>query len=694
MKKKKKNLIIIVSILILLIIGSILFIFKFDFRNKNALTLEENKWIDTNKHDVIDIALINDVPILSYDGSGLVYNFFDDVTDDLSLKFNVVSYKLDGTSEYSYKMDIVSNPSNNDIVLLKDNMILITKSNTQYKTVDQIDALRIGVLAQDKTILTNYFSGKNIQFVEYSSYAELKNSLVVQDTTIEQDPNIATESVDGIIILKTVFTKEMIENNYNVSFEFNDLNKYFVLSINGNNVLKSILSKRFNNWIEDDYEESYNESLLSNYFEFKNISDVEEKTLKSKSYTYGFIDYGFYNYLDNDKISGLSGLILKDFNRFSGLSITYTRYNSISTLLKDFNSNKVDFMLNIVDKSKYVSSIYETTGVFNKDLVIISGIDNVYVIDNLNSLNGKDVLTVKDSHLETLLISKGIKVKSYNNFEDLAKDFKSKDIAVVDLENYNYYKTSAFKDSKINYLINSTEKYNYVINDIQENSLFKDLFNFYVSYDSTNELVATNYSDIAYENTNIVYILVVIIIILVMYLVLDFSNHIKVMMKTVKKNKKVHLSKEDKLKYIDQLTSLKNRAYLNSKIESWDDSEVYPQSIIIIDLNNISYINDNYGREEGDKVITEAANILIQHQLQNSEIIRTDGNEFLIYLVGYNEKQIISYLRKLNKELKNLSHGFGAASGYSIIMDAIKTVDDAVNEATLDMKNNKEDIEY
>ena len=40
------------------------------------------------------------------------------------------------------------------------------------------------------------------------------------------------------------------------------------------------------------------------------------------------------------------------------------------------------------------------------------------------------------------------------------------------------------------------------------------------------------------------------------------------------------------------------------------------------------------------------------------------------------------------------AYGFGAASGYSIINDAIKTLDDAVNEATLDMKNNKEDIEY
>ena len=171
-------------------------------------------------------------------------------------------------------------------------------------------------------------------------------------------------------------------------------------------------------------------------------------------------------------------------------------------------------------------------------------------------------------------------------------------------------------------------------------------------------------------------------------------GHMKKIFAAIKIRRKIKMSKEDKMKYTDQLTSLKNRNYLNSKIEEWDESEVYPQSVIIVDLNNVSYINDNYGREEGDKVIKEAANILMQCQLENSEIIRTDGNEFLIFLVGYTEKQVISYLRKLTKEFKNLSHGFGAASGYSIITDAIKTFDDAVNEAVLDMKNNKEDIDY
>ena len=159
------------------------------------------------------------------------------------------------------------------------------------------------------------------------------------------------------------------------------------------------------------------------------------------------------------------------------------------------------------------------------------------------------------------------------------------------------------------------------------------------------------------------------------------------------KNKKSvnNLSKENKLRYIDMLTSLKNRNYLNDNIEKWDNSEVYPQTIIILDLNNVTYINDNYGHNEGDNLIKEAANILIKNQISNSEIIRTNGNEFLIYLVGYEEKQIISYIRKLNKEFKELAHGFGVALGYSMINDAIKTIDDAINEATLEMRNNKEE---
>ena len=125
-------------------------------------------------------------------------------------------------------------------------------------------------------------------------------------------------------------------------------------------------------------------------------------------------------------------------------------------------------------------------------------------------------------------------------------------------------------------------------------------------------------------------------------------------------------------------------------MKEWEESKVYPQTIVMIDLNNIKYVNDNYGHEAGDGLIIAAASTLVNTQLENSEIIRTDGNEFLIYLVGYTEKQIETYCKKLKKELKELPYGFGAALGYSMIYDDITTIDDAINDATLEMKNDKE----
>ena len=114
---------------------------------------------------------------------------------------------------------------------------------------------------------------------------------------------------------------------------------------------------------------------------------------------------------------------------------------------------------------------------------------------------------------------------------------------------------------------------------------------------------------------------------------------------------------------------------------------------IIIDLNQVQTINDTFCYEQGDAQIKAAANVLIKTQLDNTDIMRTDGNEYLIYMVGYQEKQVVSYIRKLYKEFKNLPYEHGAAIGYSMITNDIKTIEDAINESVDDMRNKKEELE-
>ena len=151
------------------------------------------------------------------------------------------------------------------------------------------------------------------------------------------------------------------------------------------------------------------------------------------------------------------------------------------------------------------------------------------------------------------------------------------------------------------------------------------------------------------------------------------------------------IKKEDRLYYFDAMTNLKNRNYLNDNIDFWSGTKVYPQAIVVIDINKLKLLNDRKGHEAGDNQIKAVANVLIKTQRDNSEIMRTDGDEFMIYLVGYDEKKIGSYIHKLNRELlSSLPHkDYGVSIGYSMITNEQTTIDDAINDSLLMIKKSK-----
>ena len=320
-------------------------------------------------------------------------------------------------------------------------------------------------------------------------------------------------------------------------------------------------------------------------------------------------------------------------------------------------------------------------------VAIITDNDTDLVVNNVTSLKGAEVLTVKNSKIAKYLKDNNIKTKEYDNIKDLINNINSTSIAAIDEYTYDYYVRLDLKNFKNLHTIDINNNYGYTI---KKNKNLNEFFDFYLSFINVKEIINESYKDLLLSNNNNKNLQIILSSIAIVLLAV--AGIITKIILSKKKDINSKLSKTDKLRYVDSLTSLKNRNYLNDNIEKWDNSEAYPQSIIIIDLNNIAYINDNFGHTEGDKVIVEAASILINHQLSNSEILRTNGNEFLIFIIGHDEKDIVTYIRKLNKEFKELSHGFGAATGYSMINDEIKTIDDAINEATLDMRNNKEEV--
>lgn len=671
--KKKRIMIISIVLLVLILIGISVYYF---FTKKDAttsLTVVEKQWVEKIKKENIDINIANNLPIYSYDGQGLFFNFLDDFNEEVGIKFNRLPYKEESKG-YSFKL--VDETKDNQMIIYKDNYAIISKNKIKYNNINELNNIKIGILETEKDNVSRYLNSK----AELISYAD-ENLLI--DSIINSDNN------DYVIIVpKTMYLKDILKNDLYVSYNITEMVKYYVFELGDNEKLNQIIKKYYEKWSEDNYENLYNKYFFSIYSSFNEINEKTKTAFKGKTYIYGYVNNIPFDGVIAGKEVGINMHLIKDFASFADIDIEYKKYSKIKDLTNDFNDKKVDIVFNYYNKD--YKNAYNTVSVYDENIVVLSKLSNDNVMNSLYSLVNKDVAAISSSKIEKYLKDNNININTFKNVNTMIEKIKDETIVIVDMYTYNYYKNTEFAQYKIDYQFYLNSDYNYVINNDEENETFIDFFDFYLSFMNEKSVINNEfYSLLNVKDNNWLFFLILPVLLAIYGTIVLVINISKLLSKVVKKNET--LSKEDKLKYIDMLTSLKNRNYLNDNIEKWDASEIYPQSIIVVDLNNVAYINDNYGHEEGDKLIKEAANILIRNQIINSEIIRSDGNEFILYLVGYDEKQIVSYIRKLNKEFKELTHGFGVATGYSMILDAIKTIDDAVNEATLDMRSNKEE---
>ena len=665
----------IIAIIVILILGSIGVVRFFTKEDQNTtLTVIEKKWIEDNKNNVIDFATLNNIPIVSNNGSGIFFDFISALENDTSLEFNKVSYETEDKITAEYSLIKKENLNKNDLLLYQDNYVLLTNDNIYYTDVNEIQNLKIGTLKDTTKKLSEYLTGSlNLTYQEYNTAEELLNAM-------------QAKIVNAIALPKLDYLENILSSeNINIAYNITEYKINYVISLGSNERLNKIITKYLNKWKQDDYQTSFNQSLASNYFNFKKVSEKNQTDFRSKRYTFGFVTNAPYDITIGGSLKGFNHDIINDFALSAGIEVDYKQYSSIQNMLKDFESGKIDFALD--NFSNKLNNTYKTIPIYDSKIAIITDNAKDLIVSNVSSLKDNTVLTIKNSKIAKYLKDNGIETKEYDNTKDLINNIKAENVAAIDEYAYDYYVRSDLKNFKKLNTIDIENNYGYIA---KQNKNLNEFLNFYLSFINTKETINESYKELLLENNNNKNLQLILSSIAIVLLAI--AGIITKIIFSKKKDINSKLSKTDKLRYVDSLTSLKNRNYLNDNIEKWDNSEAYPQSVIVIDLNNVAYINDNFGHTEGDKIIIEAASILINHQLSNSEILRTNGNEFLIFVIGHDEKTIVTYIRKLNKEFKELSHGFGAAIGYSMINDEIKTIDDAINEATLDMRNNKDEI--
>lgn len=672
MKNKKSNKIILIPIAIVIITISITLYIIFNPLGSNGdvrLNLFEGRWIESNKNKIINIEIPNTVPLYSEDGTGIIFSFLDYFQKQTELEFNKMSYNLSiNNKDSENQFRILSSGKkleSKDLLFYSDNYVAVSKTSQAQIPVNKIDG-KIGVLSSDFNAVSSYLSADKLTITKVSNINDL--------TTI-----LDSGEVSLIIIPRNLYSDIILANNYCVVSTLNDLSLKYVLTLgNNDNDLNNIIKKYYSAWLKNYFVDEYNKESFNLFATTKLVDDKSKTNFMSKRYAYGYVDSLPYEVSINNDLSGISSEYLNAFAKFSGIEFNYKRYKNVNELNNAIKKGEVDVALNYYDFNSL--NTLQTNDVLDSNYVIITKDDDT-IIDTIKALSNEPAYIIRDTKLDNYITKNGnFDLKKVDNVSDLA----GHDIVIVDYNTYVFYRDTYFKKYTVSYSEKMPENYGYLVSKDESNTLFYNAFNYFLSTINHEQYKNEGINKMANKTIDFDLSLLWLYVILIPIIA-------TIAFAIVKKRKKIQKLRNDvKLKYIDPLTSLKNRYYLNNNIAKWEENNIYPQAIIVINLNNLKDVNDAYGHEGGDQLIKSAANILINNQLEKTDIVRTDGNEFIIYMVGYEENAVVTYIRKLYKLLKELPYEYGASLGFSMIEDDIKTVEDAINEAILDMVTNRE----
>ncbi len=675
MSKFKKVVITIAAIFLALFIILIMFFGK----DKYTLTARDIDYLEKNNSEGIDVSVIHDYPI--YSGSDYIIERY---LGFISKKTNIdikASKTLDskGPKYEIASLDINKKADKNEHVLATDYYSAIAKNDLGIKNINDFSGITMGIFTKDLDEISYYMSSiPNLIYKSFDNKEALFKALDDGQVKVVIAPHVM--NVDQII-----------KKEYFINYSFKEMKRDLVLRGDKDNTrLNEILEKVTIDYKTNSFRKDYNQSLFNFYKETDKMSAQDASLLKSKSYKYGYVEEAPYEMKDGKRISGINYEYLKKMVSVTGVDLEYVKFDNYKDLKKAVEEKKIDVFYDYynINNPHYL----KVNKGYNTNYVVLSRVKDRRQINSLESLKGENVYTLKNRNLYfELKENEQIKVKAEDSLKKVRrKADKEEAIIIIDKVIYEYHKNSIFKNYFVLYEGNVNSEPMFMVKE--DNKIFYNIFNFIVNnnnpYDTDNDGLRHVYLSVFKKNTfNQLYILLALAVIIPIITILIIEMHDR------KKRIKNIIVKEDRHKYIDFLTSLKNRNYLNLNIPRWNELSVLPKAVIVIDLNMIKYINDKYGHLEGDREIIKAAEILIDTQLENSEIVRTDGNEFLIYLVGYNDNQVESYVKRLKKELGKLPHLFGASLGYSVINSEVKSIDDAINEASIMMRQDKENDE-
>ncbi|MCK6261983.1 diguanylate cyclase [Vibrio sp. ZSDE26] len=148
----------------------------------------------------------------------------------------------------------------------------------------------------------------------------------------------------------------------------------------------------------------------------------------------------------------------------------------------------------------------------------------------------------------------------------------------------------------------------------------------------------------------------------------------------------------------DPMTGLLNRRGFEAFLTQSTHEHTF--AVAVFDIDNFKSINDTYGHDVGDDVICYIADQLEKNIRADDAVARFGGEEFVVYLKGYDEKQLIRSLERVRiaiseKSTEVIEQGFTVSGGAEIMgptfdldfVELFKLADEKLYQAKTSGKN-------
>lgn len=156
--------------------------------------------------------------------------------------------------------------------------------------------------------------------------------------------------------------------------------------------------------------------------------------------------------------------------------------------------------------------------------------------------------------------------------------------------------------------------------------------------------------------------------------------------------RKLEMKEKESLSYVDHLTGLFNRRYLEKELRRLDNSSSLPLAVLAIDVNDLKLTNDAFGHLGGDDLLREVGNVLRRSCRDGDILGRAGGDEFAIYLPKTNREAAERVKERILREASEARVEpmvLSLSVGIAIKTEVSQNIADIIREADYSMYHDK-----